>query len=64
MKTSHFTDVTDALQLGTSDVLGGFNHLLQSFSVMAQTQHKKLTRIFALETKLHPYLFFHQVGNL
>ena len=34
MQTSHFTGVTDALWMGTSDSVGGFNHLWCSLPVL------------------------------
>lgn len=37
--TSHFADLTDAPKMGTNDVLRGFNHLLQSPSVLGRDRN-------------------------
>lgn len=36
--TSHFADLTDAVEMGTNHVLGDFNHLLQSPSVLGRDE--------------------------
>ena len=44
---SHFTDITDALQMGTNDVLGGFNHPLQSLPVLGHAQTILICDVFS-----------------
>ena len=47
VQASHFTDYTDALQMGTNDVLGGFNHPLQSLPVLlCHAQTKLICDVF------------------